>query len=97
MAILIQEERTNTSGMVSVVVWMIILMVIVAAVYYVFFKNPEIIATRTPSGFENTAELSKIQIEPNEVLSNPRFGELRPYVEPLVPKASGRANPFLGF
>lgn len=81
----------------SIVVWIVILAVIGFAVYYVFFKNPEIVATKTPTGFENTAQLSKIQLDPNQVLSSPEFQGLRPYVPPLVPKSAGRANPFLGF
>lgn len=97
MAIVLQEERPNGSGIVSIIVWIVILGVIGAAIYYVFFKNPEIVATKTPSGFANTAQLSKIQLDPNEVLSSPQFQGLRPYVPALTPKTTGRANPFLGF
>ena len=95
MAIVIQEEQQSTSGIMIVVIWGVILLVIGVAVYYVFFKNPEIVATKTPSNFENTEQISKIKLDPNEVLSDPKFQALKAHVSPIVLPSVGRVNPFL--
>ncbi len=97
MAIILQEEKREGSSLMSIIVWLGILASIGAAVYYIFFKNAELVETIVPSTFENTAELARIRLNPDEVIGNPKFQALKPYITPVATKNAGRTNPFSGF
>lgn len=98
MAIVIEEERRpNSVGILSVALWLLLLGGIGAGAYYVFFKSPQLIEVAAPTDFKNTEQISKIQLRPEEVLSNQQFKMLRSYVTLPTPVPSGRANPFLSF
>ncbi len=96
MAIIINEEQSSGSGLMGIIVWIVILAVVGGAAYYIFFKNAEFVETITPSSFQNTAQLAQIRLNPDEVINNPKFQALRPYVTPVSPQRQGRQNPFLG-
>lgn len=98
MAIVIEEEkRTSSVGILSIALWLLLLGGLAAGAYYVFFKSPELIEVAAPSDFKNTEQISKIQLKPEEVLSNQQFKMLRSYVTLPTPVPTGRANPFLSF
>ena len=95
MAIVVEEEQ-NKGSIMGVLMWSIIVIAVLLAVYYIFFKKPEIVERATPARFANIEQLLKERIEPDEVLGNPRFKSLQPYIAPLAPQGGGRDNPFLG-
>lgn len=98
MAIVVEQERTARFGFVKIILWLIILAVIVAAVYYLFFKRPDTIPELiTPSAFQNTSSLSKINLNPETVIQHPVFRSLREHAPPFPTSTPGRANPFAPF
>lgn len=98
MAIVVEQEKASGVGIVRIVLWVVLLGIILAAVYYVFFKKPDAIPDLiTPSGFRNTTELSKINLDPQAVLQNPSFQSLRSQLPPLSTSSVGRPNPFLPY
>lgn len=97
MAIVVEEDRSRTGGLIVVLVWLVIFGVIAAGTYYVFFKKPELIELKVPATFEDTARLSKITLTPEEIVNNPVFSVLKPYVSLPEPAAVGRENPFAPF
>jgi hypothetical protein len=98
MAIVVEQERAPRLGLVKIVLWLIIIAVIAAAVYYLFFKRPDTIPNLiAPNGFQNTSNLSKINLDPAAVIQNPVFQSLKSHVGDLPTSTPGRANPFLPF
>lgn len=95
MAIVVEREERSNSKVVKGVIWGMIVLIIAAAIYYIFFKRPELVEIPVPQNFKSTEELSKVRLSPEEVVTNPAFQLLRPYITPLVPPPSGKANPFL--
>ena len=96
MAIVIEEERKQSaSALIGAVMWIIMLGVIGAAIYYVFFTKPDLVELAVPAEFANTAQISKIDLKPEEVLSNPAFRGLKQYITPALRSDTGRPNPFL--
>ena len=95
MAIVVEEEQKSSRGLGSLIAWVIIVAVIGVAIYYVFFKRPDLVEQATPT-LTSTEELSKIQLQPDEVINSPSFRALHSYVQPLTAPGGGRANPFLG-
>lgn len=94
MAIVV-ESKKDAGGAIAFLIWFLLIIVIVAGTYYVFFKKPELISIPTPEGFEETQRISKIRLNPQEVLDNPKFKSLRSYVTLSEAVSSGKANPFL--
>ncbi len=95
MAIVVETKR-NRGGVIAFVIWLLLITIVVAGAYYVFFKKPELISVPTPEGFEEAQRISKIRLNPQEVLDNPKFKSLRSYITPSEATAFGKANPFLG-
>lgn len=77
--------------------WVVAIAILGTGLYYLFFKKPELIAVVAPGNFKDTQEISKINLDPGQVVGNPRFQALKPRVTPLPPPTPGRPNPFLGF
>jgi len=96
MAIIVEEKR-NSGNIVNFLTWIAVLAITVASVYYIFFKNPELVEFTASSSFKNVQELSKITIDPQELLNNAAFQALKQYVTLTPPQNLGRSNPFLGF
>jgi flagellar basal body-associated protein FliL len=93
MAIVV-ESRKNRGGIVAVVIWFVLIIVVAAGAYYVFFKKPELIPVSPPPGFEEAQKVSKIRLNPEEVLDNPKFKSLRSYITPSRATVFGKVNPF---
>ncbi len=96
MAIVVEEKR-NRGGIVNFLIWIAILATVGASVYYIFFKNPELVEFTASSSFKNVQQLSKISINPQELLNNAKFQALKQYVTLTPPQNLGRSNPFIGF
>jgi hypothetical protein len=94
MAIIIEEEK-NKTGLVTIAAWIIILIIIASAIYYIFFAKPQLIEVSPPAGFENINPLSKINLNPSDVVNNAAFQSLKQYITLPVPGNYGRSNPFV--
>lgn len=94
MAIVIEEEKSKVS-LITFVTWLIILVIIAVAVYYIFFSQPQLIEISPPANFENINPLSKINLNPTDVVNNPNFQSLKQYITLPVPGNFGRSNPFV--
>lgn len=94
MAIVV-ESKKNQGGVIAFIIWLLLIIIVVAGAYYVFFKKPEIISLPAPAGFEETQRISKIRLNPQEVLDNPKFKSLRSYITPSGATTFGKSNPFL--
>jgi hypothetical protein len=96
MAIVVEEENAGKGGWGGLLVWSVIFVVLAVAIYYVFFKRPDLVEVHTPANFENTVQLSKINLNPDRVVNDPLFISFKKYAEPLNPIPSARPNPFFG-
>jgi len=98
MAIVIEEEK-NKSGLITAIIWIIVLAIIVAAIYYLFFSQPQLIEVVVPTNLQNAQNISKININPDLLNSNPVFNQLKPYNIQSTSSGTniGRSNPFLSY
>ncbi|MBU6500334.1 MAG: hypothetical protein KGJ89_00695 [Patescibacteria group bacterium] len=94
MAIVLEEEK-NKTNIVSIITWLAVLGIIVAAVYYIFFNQPQLVEVAAPANFQNVDPLSKIKLNPEDVINSQSFQSLKQYVAPPVPGNAGRDNPFV--
>jgi len=94
MAIVIEEDKQQTSFL-SVVIYVGILVTVVVVVYYVFFKSPQTIEVAKPEVFQANEALSGIRLDTEQLVSSPQFQSLQAYVPKLNPVQAGRANPFV--
>ena len=97
MAIVVEERKNPAGGIVNFLIWLFILGSVASAVYYIFFASPELVEVVAPHGFQATEQVAKIELNPQEVLDDPRFQALQQRVTPPSLGAFGRPNPFLGF
>lgn len=97
MAIIVEEEKKNgAGGILTILTWLVIVGAIGGAVYYVFFAQPQLVGKITaPAGFQSTQQLSKINLNPQDILESQSFQALKQYITPLQPATAGRPNPFL--
>lgn len=96
MAIVIEEEKKSSSLRIgNVLSWVFIVAVLAAAVYYLFFRRPELVPVTAPASLKNAEELSRVNVQPEEVLENERFKILKAWVPPPTTTGAGRGNPFL--
>jgi hypothetical protein len=95
MAIVIEEEKSGT-GLVSILLWLIVLACIVVGAYYVFFKRVDIIDIDQPSSFQETMQLSGVNLHPELVVSRIQQPAFTSHSTIIPAKTNGRSNPFLG-
>ena len=96
MAIIVEEEK-NKIGFGALFAWLVTLAVIGFIVYYIFFQKPESIELVPPSSLKDAVQLSKIDLNPEDILDNPQFKSLKQYIPLPQSGNAGRSNPFLGF
>ncbi len=97
MAIVVEEENSQSGGgWGGFIVWGLVFVVVAVAVYYIFFRRPDLVEIHTPANFEDSVQLSRVHLNPDEIVNNPLFSSLQRYAEPLQPTAANRPNPFLG-
>lgn len=95
MAIVVEEEVKAKGGFGGLIVAVAAIIVLLVAAYYVFVKRPELVDVALPADFEDTVQLSKIDLVPEDVVNNANFRSLQAHVEPSNPSTGGRSNPFL--
>ncbi len=95
MALVLEEKKDTTGGIVSILVWLVLLLVLASGSYYLFFKNPELVPVPPPPGFSETQAVANLTLDPEAVIRSLESRGFKTQV--TVPKAetSGRSNPFL--
>jgi len=96
MAIVIQEERQNTVGILYILGWVILGIIILVGIYYVFFKKPELYEKTVSTISKNKIE-EVVQIGSNidlTIMENSTFKSLKNYIEIPQNVTSGKSNPF---
>ena len=63
--------------------------------YYLFFVQPSLIEKSTSPQLQSIKGLSKIKLDPEAIINNPRFQILKQYVNPIEIGQVGKENPFL--
>lgn len=97
MAIVIEEERESgaSGGLVRTLVWVCIIGILVAAVYYIFLSRPDIVELALPRALRTTTDVSALTLQPETVINDPLFVELREDYSAMPEYPSvGRTNPF---
>ncbi len=98
MAIVIEEgTKKNSLTIINVLLWVLFLAGLGAFGYYIFFKQPELVEVAAPASFSSTEQISKLELHPEEIISNSQFKSLKSYVTIPAPSNIGRSNPFSQF
>lgn len=94
MAIVIEEEKNRISP-ISIATWLVVMIIIGLAAYYIFFSQPQLVEITAPQIFQNIDPLSKVNINPEDVVNGPGFQSLKSTITLPEPGNAGRANPFM--
>ena len=94
MAIFVEEEK-NRINLISIITWLVILLIIGLAAYYIFFAQPQLVEITAPAALQNIDPLSKVNINPEDIVNGPGFQSLKSTITLPVPGNAGRENPFL--
>ncbi len=99
MAIIIEQEGKKTNWLVIAGIALIFIFLLVMT-YYLFFSPTPLIEKIVPPELQRASELSEITIDAKsirEVLDQPVYKTLKPYVSTPAQGSFGRTNPFLPF
>ena len=97
MAIVVDDNKQSTTGIIGVFVWIVLLAILGAGIYYVFFRKPELITVAPSKSFKEAQNVAKIKLDADPVVSklNPPYFDSHVTINPAP--TGGRSNPFLGF
>ncbi len=96
MAIVLKEQKKRINWFVFLV-FIFFLVIIIGGAYLLFFTPLPGIETLAPSTLKSTTELSQVDFDPAQIISNPTLNTLRQYGNLPSVGNLGRDNPFLGF
>jgi len=97
MAIIVQEEKQTSVGLLYILGWIIFGIIIIVGIYYVFFKNPEIYEAAIPlKGNENINQVVEISSHTSfeSIAENPVLRSLKNYIDIPQNIYTGKENPF---
>lgn len=97
MAIIVQEEKQSSIGILYILGWVIFGIIILVGIYYVFFKKPEIYEAAV--SFKSNENINQVvQIGSNtsfdSIVENPVFKSLKNYIDIPQNISTGKENPF---
>ncbi len=96
MAIILKQQRKKTNWF-ALLTFVFFLVVIFGGAYLLFFADSPVIEIIAPTTFRSTAELSQVEFDPSQIISNPTLKTLRQYGNLPNVGNLGRDNPFLNF
>ncbi len=94
MAIVVEQEVNNKQGYGGVIMGVLGIAALAIVAYYVFMRRPDLVEVAIPTNFENTVQIAKIDLSPEDVINNVNFRNLQAHVPPMNPSTGGRSNPF---
>lgn len=94
MAIFIEEERRGEGRWFGFSLISVILVIIGVAAYYLFFVSPEFIHTAIPAKLSPIDDLTKINFNPQDVISGDFFRSVRSLVPAQSSGVIGNVTPF---
>ena len=97
MAIVIEEDKKQSTAP-ALLGWFVVIGIVLTAVYYILFAAPPAVVVTPPPAFNELAPIANINFTPGSVLSSTQYQVLKAYVtEPTssAPGAIGRADPFV--
>jgi uncharacterized membrane protein YjfL (UPF0719 family) len=96
MAIIVEEEKQNSSAILYILIWGVLILAILIGVYYVFFKKPELYESAVSITNINTnidgVINAKSRIDLNSVLQMTE--SLKNYIDIPQNISTGKENPF---
>lgn len=94
MAIVIQEEK-NTGSWFGFWILITILIIVGVALYYLFFVEPELLTSVSPSKTAGSIEeFSQINFDPRSVMESDLFKGKKQHIPVTSPVHSGNLMPF---
>lgn len=94
MAIYIEEEKTKNGSWFGFSVIFIVLIIVGISAYFMFFIKPEVIDVVLPVNSEVFDELSMLNFEPKDVISNNFFKYLKVHIPQNSLPPAGNSSPF---
>ena len=96
MAIIIEEEKRKINWFVLTLILSLVI-IIGAAIYYLFFAVLPLVEKIASPRLQSLQELSSIKLQPETIISDPRFQILKQYVNPIEIQTNsiGKTNPFV--
>ncbi len=96
MAITLEEEKKPVNWL-NVTAIILILTGILFSGYYLFFKKPELIEVVAAGKYQDIAKLSKLKVDPQDLIASPQFKLLKQFGSEINPPTPGKRNPFRPF
>ena len=88
------EKEKSKINWPAMLIFLAVIAAIIGVAYYLFFAATPFIEPIVPSRLKSAAEISKIEIDPQELFDNPAFRNLRQYVNPIEPEPTSNPIPF---
>jgi len=98
MAIVVEEERNNTNGLIRIIGWIVVFVVLAMSAYYIFFAAPELVVITPTGALSNIAPIVQVNLNPETVIKSSAFQALQPSsvsVTTSTGAPAGRPNPFI--
>jgi len=99
MAIVVQSEQGSRLNLIGIVGWMVVIFIVGIAAYYLFFKQPDLIAfTVSPERreeFDTVKKISELGLDPGKISKHPLWSGRTRQISIELPGTMGKNNPFL--
>jgi len=95
MAIVLEDRQQFNWK--ALIIFITIIAVILGLAYFLFFAPSPVVQEIMPSGVKATAELSTVNLNPNDLLGNKVYQSLKQYGGSVVIPQVGRENPFIKY
>lgn len=95
MAILLEEKQQFNWK--ALIIFLVIIAAVFGLAYFLFFAPSPVVQEIIPSSVKSTAELSTVNLNPNDLLGNATYKSLKQYGGPVAAPQVGRENPFIKF
>lgn len=95
MAIVLEERQQFNWK--ALLIFLAVIAMVFGLAYFLFFAPSPVVQEIIPSSVKSTAELSTVNLNPNELLGNATYKSLKQYGGPMAVPQVGRENPFIKF
>lgn len=95
MAIVLEERQQFNWK--ALIIFIAIIAVVFGLAYFLFFAPSPVVQVIIPSNVKSTAELSTVNLNPNDLLGNKVYQSLKQFGAPVAAPQTGRENPFIKY